>query len=281
MAVITFWNSDTGKTGQTYSALAIATYMAIEHNQKSLFISTKCNDKTSIEAFGINRKKGTIGLITGNKNSIDLESGIEGMSKLAQANRLTPEAITNYTKVIFNNRFELIPSPTDNTIEKVDYERIYASCENIINVAKRYYEFVFVDLNSGFDKEPTRNILNKSDIIIINIEQKIVDFENLKKLKKTFPTNKTMILINKYDRESKYSIKNIKRFLNDKQEIYTIPYYNLYTEAVQEGNVAELFLNPRIRNIKEQDSKEGFFISEIKRALNGIKLKLQELQMRA
>lgn len=281
MAIITFWNGDTGKVGQSYSALAIATYMSIENNNRILLISTNCNDQTTAQAFGFNKRNQGINIFTNGKKSMDLESGIEGMSKLAQASRLTPDAIPNYTKVVFNQRFELIPGPIDKSSDKSTYKRIYSTCEDIINVAKRHYEYVFVDLNSGLSDETTRNILNKSDIIIINIEQKIDDFENLRELKKAFPADKILVLINKYDRESKYTIKNIKRFLNDKKEIYTIPYLNLYTEAVQEGNVADLFLNPRIRNIKDEDSKEGFFIKEIKRASDGIKFKLQELQMKA
>ena len=40
MSVITFWNLKKQETGKTMSLTAIATYMAIEHNVKTLVIST-------------------------------------------------------------------------------------------------------------------------------------------------------------------------------------------------------------------------------------------------
>ena len=50
-----------------------------------------------------------------------------------------------------------------------------------------------------------------------------------------------MYLINNYDRKSKYSSKNISREMGEKKEIMTVPYANLFAEAVQEGTAAEFF----------------------------------------
>ena len=38
MAIISFWSDSKKQTGQTMSAVAIATYMAIEHNYKMMMI---------------------------------------------------------------------------------------------------------------------------------------------------------------------------------------------------------------------------------------------------
>ena len=40
MSVITFWNNENTETGKTMSLAAIATHMAIEHNNRILAIST-------------------------------------------------------------------------------------------------------------------------------------------------------------------------------------------------------------------------------------------------
>lgn len=278
MAIITFWNNNTGKIGQTHSAIAIATHMAIEHNYKILLISTKYNDEVSMQAFGFKKTELALGSILGNKAKMDLESGINAISKLALSNRLTPEVMPNYTRVIFKQRLEILSGPTG-----VEYEKTYASCKSIINVAKRYYDLVFVDLNNGLEDETTREILNISDIVINNIEQKPSELENVKKIKngKIIPSNKLLILMNKYDRDSKYNLKNSTRYLNEKKEILSIPYNNLFAEAVQEGTVPELFLNPRIRKLEGTEDRNAFFISEIKRASNAIVYKMKELQMRA
>lgn len=284
MSIITFWNDNTGKIGQTYSAIAIACNMAIEHNYKILLMSTRYNDQVTMQAFGFNQIARTVNLLTNKRNSMDLESGIEGMTKLALANRLTPDVVPNYTRMIFKNRLEILSGPKDREDEKINYERIYGATKNILNVAKKYYDIVFVDLNNGFNEAPTREILEMSNIIILNLEQKMFEFDKLNELKdkdKLFSPKKILTLINNYDRESKYTSKNVTRYLNEKKEILTVPYSNLYTEAIQEGTTAEFFLNPRIRRLEDTEDKTAFFISELKRAGEAITYRLQELQMRS
>ena len=46
MAIIAFWSNEEKETGQTMSMVALTTYMAIEHNNRILSISTDFNDDT-------------------------------------------------------------------------------------------------------------------------------------------------------------------------------------------------------------------------------------------
>ena len=281
MTIVTFWNNNTGKIGQTHSALAIASYMGVEHNYKTLLMATKYNDQVAMQAFGANERKKTIGLFTNNKQTMDLESGIEGMSKLVVANRLSPEMVPNYTKIVYKNRLEVVTAPKKKM--DLDYMKIYRSCEDILNVAKRYYDIIFVDLNNGIEDETTKEILKMSDIVILNIEQKLSEFEKLAELKqeKELFTAKNLIpMINRYDRKSKYSSKNVSRELGEKKEILTIPYSNLFAEAVQEGTVAEFFINTRLKKLEDSNDRTTFFVQEVKRATDALIYKMQELQMR-
>ncbi len=281
MAVVTFWNNNTGKTGQTHSAIALATYMGVEHNYKILLMSTKYNDRVSVDAFGANQRAKNLKIIANEKNSIDLESGIEGMSKLASANRLAPEMVQNYTKIVYKNRLEVVAGPKRKM--EIDYAKIYKSCKDILNVAKRYYDIVFVDLNNGIENETTKDILKMSDVIVLNIEQKPSEFKNIIELRENqelFPIKKIIPMINRYDRKSKYSSKNISREIGEKKEILTIPYCNLFAEAVQEGETAEFFLNTRLKKLEGLNDRTSFFINELKRDTDSIIYKMQELQMR-
>ena len=45
MAIVSFWTEDSKETGQTSTAIAVATQMAIQHNKKVLLISTYANNK--------------------------------------------------------------------------------------------------------------------------------------------------------------------------------------------------------------------------------------------
>ena len=51
MSVITFWSNGEEQTGKTVSMVAIATYMAIQHNYKILLISTGYKDEVLNNCF--------------------------------------------------------------------------------------------------------------------------------------------------------------------------------------------------------------------------------------
>lgn len=87
-----------------------------------------------------------------------------------------------------------------------------------------------------------------------------------------------MILnIGRFDQYSKYTIKNISRYLKIKRDIIAIPYNTLYFEAASEENVSDLFL--KLRGIDETE-RNGSFMKLTKEAGEKIIYKLQELQMR-
>ena len=110
MSVITFVNNLDEETGKTMSLVAIATYMAIHNNNKILIISTT-NKEDKINACYFEEqqaKKMRLGILGNRTSTIDSESGIEGLVKIARSNKLTPELITNYTKVVFKDRLEIL-----------------------------------------------------------------------------------------------------------------------------------------------------------------------------
>ena len=94
-----------------------------------------------------------------------------------------------------------------------------------------------------------------------------------KQKNKLLKSPKTLLLIGRYDKTSKYNIKNVSRFLGEKNLILTVPYNTAFFEAVEEAGVPDMFLN--FKRIREQD--ENFFLQEIKRATDNIIYRLQEI----
>lgn len=281
MAIITFWNDNIGKSGQTHSALAIASYMAIERNFKILLMSTKHNDQVILQAFGMNTRDNTIKKLTKNKQAMDLESGMEGMAKLAAASRLSPDMVPNYTQIIYKNRLEIVAAPSGK--EDFEYERVYGACKDILNVARKYYDIVIIDLNNGKEDEKTKELIRMSDVVILNMEQKPSEFEKIVEIQndtELFKPKNLLKLINNYDRKSKYNTKNVTRTIGEKKEILSVPYCNLFSESVQEGTAAEFFLSTRVKRLDGNEDRTSFFVHEIQRDVEAIIYKLQELQMR-
>ena len=277
MAIVSFWSNGKEETAKTLSIAAIATNMAIEHNYKILLMSTNYNDDTLESCFWENEKinKSASPFI---QKGPELDSGIEGLAKIIKSNRATPEIITNYTKIVFKDRLEVLLSIKSPSYE--EYSRLRSIYVDILQTANQYYDLILVDVNKGLDNEFIRSILSTSDLIVTNITQrkKIIDsFMEIRDKEKMFNKKNNMILIGRYDRFSKYTAKNIARYMGEKHDIATIPYCTLFFEACNEGKVADFFL--RLRTVDDSD-RNAVFIKEVNKTTDIIDYKLQELQMK-
>ena len=279
MPIVSFWNKEKVETGKTFSLVALATYMALTNNMKILIISTQFKDKTINECFWpiVKENNNTNPLIT--KNT-DISTGIEGLSKAVLSNKSTPEIITNYTKVIFKDRLEVLLSP--ETTDYEEYAKIATSYKEIAQFANKYYDLVFVDVTNGFDDvAQSRELLTSSNLIVYTFSQKLKLINEIIELKndESFRKIKNMIyLLGKQDMTSKYNDKNVARLIGERKGILTVPYCTLFAEAASEGNVAEYFI--KFNKLTDETDQNYIFIEAIKKDIQSIIYKLQELQMR-
>lgn len=281
MSIVTFWNSSKQQTGQTLSIAAIATYMAIEHNYRILVMSTTDKEDNFRRCFWEEKKKKrNLGIFGPNAN-LEIENGIEGLARMIRSNKIAPEVITNYTKVVFKDRLEILlgsKSNEDNTVTETEMQNVYP---DIIATANQYYDIVLVDLDDNINSEIQKTIMHQSDIVVVNIGQRLRDIERYSELKEQTPmlqTKKVILMIGKYDKFSKYNTKNITRYLGEKNKIQTIPYNTLFFEATEEAGVPDLFL--RFRKTLDPEDRNAFFIEEVKRATENIIYRLQDLQVK-
>ena len=282
MSIVTFWNSSKQQTGQTLSIAAIATYMAIEHNYRILVISTTNREDNFRRCFWEQKKKKkNLGIFGPNAN-LEIENGIEGLARIIRSNKIAPEIITNYTKVVFKDRLEILLGSKTNVKEDgaidAEVQNVYP---DIITTANQYYDIVLVDLDDNIEKETQKTIMHQSDIVVVNIGQRLRDIEKYSELKQQMTmlqTKKVILMIGKYDKFSKYNAKNITRYLGEKNKIQTIPYNTLFFEAAEEAGVPDLFL--RFRKTLDPEDRNAFFIEEVKRATENIIYRLQDLQVK-
>ena len=122
MAIVTFWSECKKEIGQTSTAIAVATQMAIEHNYKILLISTY--DRNDIEKAFWNSEKNKKGLtdLFRNTTKVNIDSGIQGLTKMELSNKLEPNVITNYSKIVFKNRLEILDGYSG---KETDYGTIF------------------------------------------------------------------------------------------------------------------------------------------------------------
>lgn len=280
MPVVTFWSNMKKETAQTLSMVAIATYMAVEHNSKILILDTNFNNPTISNCFYDSKILKEQNLMGINAGHVDIGSGISGLTKLITSGKITPEAITDYTKVIFRNRLELLTNV--NPENEIEAEKIKNGFNELIKMAAHYYDYVFVDLHKGLEHAFIGQVLADSDIIITNITQRMRDLQEFIRLRNYdpfFKSEKIFPLIGRYDRFSKYTKKNVARFIGQKRELSAVPYNTLFFEAASEGTVREYFLKFR-KDIMDSTDRNAAFINEIDKSASNIIAKIQEVQMR-
>lgn len=285
MSIITFWNYQNVETGKTMSLVATATYMAVEHNVRTLIVSTT-NKKDKIKNCFLKeekRSKINLGIFGPNTKTFDTQTGLKGLEKIVRSGKLEPNAVTNYTKVVFKDRLEVLlgeeEKENETEVEKNELLKTYETYPDIISAANSYYDRVFVDLDYNIPKEIRDRILQKSDIVILSITQGMSGLELLKQNKandQLLKSPKTLLIIGRYDRYSKYNIKNITRYLGEKNQILTIPYNTLFFEATEEAGVPDLFL--RFKKFIDPEDRNAFFVEEVKRASDNIIYRLQAIQ---
>lgn len=266
------------KYGTTSSSIAFATELAIQHNIKVLLISTALNDSLIRDSFWPQKKKNHFSLFSGSIKMREVEtSGIVGLDRMIRSNKLTPEIITDYAKIVLTNRLEILLGVEG---DESQYNVVKEKYSQIISLANKYYDTVIVDLDNKIGKQSEIDILNTSDIVVALVPQRAKEIERIKKMineKYILNEQKTIMAIGKYMENTKYNAKNITRnLLKEKEIINTIPYNNLFFEATQEGTVIDLFLN--FMRIREKDENYNF-VQELKKLNETIKGKLEMIQI--
>ncbi len=239
MAIITYWNDGKSETGQSMTIAAVATAMAWNYNYKVLIVDTKHNDPSLEYAF---EPKNNINRLF-SKGKLDIVTGLSGVAKAIMSNKTSPEIITNYTKVIWKN-LELL---TDKNITEEEFNKYIKYIKEIIKLANRYYDLVFVDLEGPIENSEIKQILSLSNIDIVTVTQNINVLDRFKQCKSDLHDSEVFVVIGKYDDRSKYTLKNVAKYINEKK-VFAIPYNTMFSMEAPEGKVDDFFIN--FRNVK-------------------------------
>ena len=280
MPVVTLFTYGKDQTGNTVSAISLATFLGLTKNKKTLLLSTGYRDKTVSESFWpVEEKKKS--LFGGNANVPKpniFQRGIDDLDRMVTSNRLSPETITNYTRVALRDRLEIIDSYMGNPEQ---YEKIQSSYPKIIAAASKYYDNVIVDIDKRLSGKIKMEILNISDIVLAMSIQKMHNIKELQALiesGKILKKERTLITLGRYDKNMKYNAKNLSRsVLKQRQIIDTIPYNFKVAEAIQEGRIIDVIFG--IINLRNAD--ENFFLAqELQRLVDDIDARVFQLEMR-
>lgn len=276
MAIIGFWSGSKKETGQTLAITSIATHMAIQHNYKILLIDATFDDDTMERCFwNVNDKKSVSKLLT--KGKLDISSGAEGLLSAVASNKTTPEIVKNYTRVVFNNRLDVLcglktQSPEEFTKALIHYN-------DLVKTADKYYDMVFVDMEKTLKYETTKLLLAESNLIVYNFtkNRKQADeyLEHLQEDKEVLDRKKILPLLSNADSNALYNAKNLTRYIGERKEMPSIPYNSTFVRVASEAGVANYFLKNRMSSTHDKDAD---FTNSVEHACQRIIKKLEELK---
>lgn len=275
MPIVTFWNESRKESAQTTSIVAIATQMAIEHNYRVLLIDAAFHDTAMEKAFFKPRENKVIKEL--NQGKLDISSGPEGLVSAIASNKVTPELITNYTKVVFRNRLDVLCGLKTEIFE--NFEKSVALYKDLILTANKFYDFVFVDLEKTMRYPFIKTILDNSMLIVYCMPPNLNNIDNfLKQREKHEYLQKPNImpLLSRSDEESSYNVKNTSRYMKEKNVISTVPYNVRFMEATNQAGAADFFAKAKLSQSKYDVNQ--VFMAEVERASTEIIERVRELQ---
>lgn len=273
MSIISFCSKRGEKESKSEVIVAIVTHLAIKRNYKILILDTGYKDYFYKDCYWKEDK--TLKLIQGTNMVNNVTAGINGLSRAVLSNKTSPEIITNYTRIVFKDRLEVL---SGEDLSQLDYEVCQETYKDIAKMASKYYDLVFVDISNDLKIQAKNALIEISDLVLIDISQKLRNINAyMKERKESILQDKCLMpFIGRYDKKSKYNTKNIARYLKEKQGIHAIPYNTLFFEACNEGRVADFFI--KFRNINQKD-KNAIFMNNVDELSEKIIYRLQELQM--
>ena len=283
MSIITFCNRDVKETGQTYTVAAIASQLAINHNYKILMISTDFKDETLERCFFPAKKVQTIVqsnpyLQSRSGLASDVSNGFEGLLRAFQSNRASVDSIKSYTKPILRDRLDLLPAP--GTPDRKEYYNLSTHFSQIAEVASKAYDIVFVDMAYDTPIESQEKLFNISSIVVMGLTQNqraLDDFLKLKQSNPFFNKDNVMICLGRYNPQSKYSAKNVSRYLREKNLPLVVPYNILFADHCTEGKTIDYLIN--MMRITNKDDENYQFLKMLNQTSETLDYKRQQIEL--
>ena len=282
MSIITFANKGIREKGQTLSAAAFAAKLSIDHNYKILFISTDFNDDTVLKAFFKdevkNKRQSNNPLFQGSKPT-DVSNGVEGLIRMFSSNRADGEMIKNYAKpVMVGNRLDILASP--KTKDLAMYTQVANYYSQIAEFANTFYDVVIVDLANKVPEEFQVKLFNMSSLVIVSLRQAQEEIDNFAALKEEndfYKKKNVAIALGNYYKESKFTDKNVARYLKEKKYPFVFPHSIQFSDACSEGKIIDYIV--KVKELDGDDREDGYFYTRLNKTTEDIDYRRKEIDM--
>jgi len=249
--IVAFWSNVHGQPRTTSNMVSVAVAMAMVYNRKCLVTQTHFN-LNHLESYLIGSRE--------NSKEVFVDMGLDGLASIIKLRAIDKATIENYSIPLLNKNLTLVPGTTGSN-RKAFIDDIGKTVSLLLNEMNKYYEMVFVDVNSGAD-EVSRLIMNRADIVVVNLCQNKSIIENYMKSWQ-LKNKKIMYIFGNYDRNSAYNLHNLKLIYKPFSTGNTgvIPYNIGFMDAQSDGCVIKYMKKNIAAN---RDDSNSYFIDCVK-----------------
>lgn len=230
--VIAFWSAWHGR-GNTSNCIASAMQFSMVNNNSSMIAHTQYIRSGMEQVF-----------LTGKEDDDILkfsDFGLDSLERALRTGKLEPKNFDDYTSNVIKKKLEFLPGSKKTNV-KIFESSIGQTIIDIINFAKESKEFSFVDVGSAINDDMTKRVLDMSDLIFVTVDQsKFVLKDFFEKQYKLLEDKNIVLLVGRYDLDSNYSIKDIKKEFKYDGEIIGIPYVTDYSDALNSHSIKKFF----------------------------------------
>lgn len=227
-----FWSGWHGR-GNTSNCIASTMQFSMLNDVESVITHSQYTRSSMEQAF-----------LTGKEDDDILkfsDFGLDSLERALRTGRLDPQNFNDYSTNILSRKLEFLPGSKKTNI-KLFESSIGQTIIDIIDFAKESKEATFIDLGSSFNDKVTQRVLNIADIIFVTVDQsRIVLQDFFEKQYELLEGKEVVLLIGRYDLDSEYSIKEIKKEFKYEGEIIGIPFVTEYSDSLNSHGVKKFF----------------------------------------
>lgn len=248
---VSFW-SNYHQLGTTSNMVAIALFIALKYRLRIL-IAHNHFDRSTLESSFMDKSYIKHSLMDFS------DTGIDALSRFIKFNKIGKDEISSYTTTILKNRLDLLIGTTI-TNKDIYQNSLKESIQLILQSAALYYDLVLIDTASG-NNEVSKKIIDNSNLVVVNLSQNPNTIDNFLSNYSHYK-EKALVLLGKYDANSRFNIKRIKRRYN-LNHIHAIPYNIEFADACIESRAVDFF----IKNLEsDKNDIHNNFITGVEQA---------------
>jgi hypothetical protein len=223
--LIAHWSPNHG-IGTTATSIAISTHIAMNYKLKNLLTHCQYHKSNMESAF-----------FSENVNESLLkfnDTGVDALVRLAKSGQLSNlDKFDPYVKKLIDERLYFLMG-SKKIYNSIFINNAEAVILKILDSAKKHFNIVNVDTNSGYFNEVSKKVLKDADIVVVNLSQneKLLTDLFIHKLDyEAIKDKKVIYVLSKYDVNSMWDVKFIKNNFNIKENIFCLPYLTEYSDA--------------------------------------------------